>query len=105
MEAWIHTPLSTPFKAVSYTHLELETACGVNWYDYGARRYDPVLGRWNGVDPSCEKHYSWSPYVYCKNNPVLRIDPVSYTHLDVYKRQSLKGVLSGVCIHASIDTT
>lgn len=57
-----------------YNGKELETAGGLNWYDYGARRYDPVLGRWNGVDPSCEKHYSWSPYTYCKNNPVLRVD-------------------------------
>ena len=61
-----------PYK---YNGKELETAGGLNWYDYGARRYDPVLGRWNGVDPSCEKHYSWSPYTYCKNNPVLRVDP------------------------------
>ena len=30
-----------PYK---YNGKELETACGVNWYDYGARRYDPVLG-------------------------------------------------------------
>lgn len=61
-----------PYK---YNGKELETANGLNWYDYGARRYDPVLGRWNGVDPSCEKHYGWSPYTYCKNNPVLRVDP------------------------------
>lgn len=61
-----------PYK---YNGKELETAGGLNWYDYGARRYDPLLGRWNGVDPSCEKHYSWSPYAYCKNNPVLRVDP------------------------------
>ena len=61
-----------PYK---YNGKELETAGGLNWYDYGARRYDPVLGRWNGVDPSCEKYYSWSPYTYCKNNPVLRVNP------------------------------
>lgn len=34
-----------------------------------------MLGRWNGIDPSCEKYYSWSPYTYCKNNPVLRVNP------------------------------
>lgn len=61
-----------PYK---YNGKELEIAGGLNWYDYGARRYDPMLGRWNGVDPSCEKHYNWSPYTYCKNNPVLRVDP------------------------------
>lgn len=61
-----------PYK---YNGKELETTNGLNWYDYGARRYDPVLGRWNAVDPSCEKYYGWSPYTYCKDNPVLRIDP------------------------------
>ena len=61
-----------PYK---YNGKELDRKGGLDWYDYGARHYDSVLGRWNGVDPSCEKRYSWSPYVYCKNNPVLRIDP------------------------------
>ena len=36
--------------------------------------YDAALGRWHAVDPMSEKYYSWSPYTYCKNNPVLRID-------------------------------
>lgn len=61
-----------PYK---YNGKELETACGVNWYDYGARRYDPVLGRWNGVDPLCEDYYSENPYGYCGNNPVNYVDP------------------------------
>ena len=26
------------------------------------------------MDPSSEKYYNWSPYGYCTNNPVLRID-------------------------------
>ena len=29
-----------------------------------------------------------SPYQYGANNPVNNIDAVSYTHLDVYKRQT-----------------
>jgi hypothetical protein len=27
------------------------------------------------IDPMCEKYYWISPYVYCKNNPIIRIDP------------------------------
>ncbi len=27
------------------------------------------------MDPLAEKYYGWSPYVYCLNNPVNRIDP------------------------------
>ena len=48
---------------------------GLNTYDYGARQYNPILGRWDRMDPLCEKYYSISPYVYCVNNPVNAIDP------------------------------
>jgi len=43
-------------------------------YDYGARYYDPVIGRWNTVDPMAEKYYSFSSFVYCIGNPVRFID-------------------------------
>jgi len=40
-----------------------------------ARTYDPILARFTTMDPLCEKYYSISPYAYCGNNPVNRIDP------------------------------
>ena len=48
---------------------------GLNTYDYGARQYNSLVGRWDRMDPLCEKYYSISPYAYCANNPVLLIDP------------------------------
>jgi RHS repeat-associated protein len=41
-----------------------------NSYDFGARIYDPRLGRWLAVDPQAEKYTSYSPYhaMYC--NPI-----------------------------------
>ena len=60
-----------PFK---YNGKELDTMHGLNTYDYGARQHDPILCRWDRIDPLCEKYYGISPYAYCANNPVRFID-------------------------------
>ena len=61
-----------PYK---YNGKELDLMHGLNTYDYGARQHDPILGRWDRIDPLCEKYYSTSPYAYCLNNPVILVDP------------------------------
>ncbi|MBR2128563.1 MAG: RHS repeat-associated core domain-containing protein [Bacteroidales bacterium] len=46
----------------------------VSHIDYGARQYDPVVGRWFAPDPLAEKYYGISPYAFCNNNPVNFVD-------------------------------
>ena len=58
-----------------YTGKEFDRMHGLDWYDYVARQYDPVYGRFTSIDPLCEKYPYLSPYAYCGNNPIRFIDP------------------------------
>ena len=64
-----HAP--QPYK---YIGKELDRTHGLDWYDHGARHYDPVTGRWNVMDALAEKYYPWSPYVSCGDDPVDAVD-------------------------------
>lgn len=47
----------------------------LNWYDYGARHYDPMIGHLHVIDPKIEKYATMSPYNYCNINPINAVDP------------------------------
>ncbi len=55
-----------------YSGKELYDQGGLNWYDHGARMYDPAIGRWSVTDPV---NQFVNPYLAMGNNPVARIDP------------------------------
>ncbi len=57
-----------------YNGKELQDEFGLEWYDYGARFYDPAIGRFMTQDRFAEKYLSMTPYQYGANNPIRYID-------------------------------
>lgn len=72
----------TAVGADRFTYNGKEGQQGLEWLDYGARMYDPLLGRWNSVDPLIELDFDKSGYGYVSNNPVRRIDLFGLTDVD-----------------------
>jgi RHS repeat-associated protein len=54
---------------------EFTDGSGLEWLDYGARKYDNQIGRWMSVDSKAADAPSWSPYRALFCNPIRYADP------------------------------
>jgi RHS repeat-associated protein len=88
MEALCHTSGADLVNNNLYNGKELQLDYGLQWYDYGARFYDPEIGRWHVVDPLVEKFYGWSPYRYGWDNPIKIYDPNGKLEEDIVIKQN-----------------
>jgi len=74
IDALCHSENFTPDNNYLFNGKELQDDFGLEWYDYGARFYDPQIGRWHVVDPLSEMYLYQTPNAFCSNNPINRID-------------------------------
>ena len=84
------TPSLQPYK---HSGKEWDHLGGLDWYDYGARMYDPALGMWTSGDPLAEKSPHMSIYSFCGNDPVNSFDPDGRKIKPVLYRENRKSFL------------
>jgi RHS repeat-associated protein len=62
----------------TYQYTDQRNKSAIGLYDYGARFYDPALGRFVQADtvvPGVGIPMAWDRYAYVKNNPINLSDP------------------------------
>ena len=87
-----------------YNGKEFIEAHGLDEYDSAARWYYPAIMRTTTLDPLAEKYYSISPYAWCGNNPVNRIDPDGRDYIITINRDK-DGNITGIIFSATVYIT
>ena len=93
----------TPSAAITdnrfrFSGKEEQDLFNLPYIDFGARMYDPFIGRWTTPDPLAEKYLKWSPYNYTLNNPIRYIDPFG---LDVWIHHTTENGENGKTLYTA----
>ncbi len=70
--------------ASTYTFSAKEKDAESGYTYFGARYYSDNMMMWLSVDPMSDERPNVSPYSYCQNNPIGRIDPSGALDGDYY---------------------
>ncbi|ACL02564.1 YD repeat protein [Desulfatibacillum aliphaticivorans] len=91
----------TPYK---YTDQELDESTGL--YNYDARHYDPAIGRFISPDsliPNLYDPQQLNPYAYCRNNPLIYVDPTGHAVNISIERDNATETTTPGTIHVESD--
>jgi RHS repeat-associated protein len=80
----VSNPLANKYL---YNGKEFQSELGLDWYDYGARMYNPAIGRFGIKDRLTELYPSLNPYQYTANNPIRFVD-INGDYIDIYDEEN-----------------
>jgi RHS repeat-associated protein len=81
-----------------------ESTFSLNRINFGARVYNPTIGRWDKVDLIGDKYYSYSSYDYTLNNPINSIDPDGNEVFDWIKNKDTNQFVWDINVTSTANT-